>query len=95
MVPRDVIERFLFEIGEVELVDPENSIYGLKLETRGQMGEAQLRRLWRDIRPLNKSNKLYRTYDWLEAKKSSVYKEPITLSTTLKEALQSKFVYEN
>ena len=95
MVPRDVIERFLFEIGEVELVDPKNKIYGLKLETKGTVGEVKLSRLWRDIKPFNKSNKLYRTYDWLEAKKSPVYKEPIKLSNTLKEALELKFEYEN
>ena len=95
MVPRDVIERFLFEIGEVELVDPKNKIYGLKLETKGTVGEVKLRRLWRDIKPFNKSNKLYRTYDWIEARKSPVYKEPIILSNTLKEALESKFEYEN
>ena len=94
MVPRDVIERFLFEIGEVELVDPKNMIYGLKLETIGS-SEGQLRRLWKDIKPFNHSNKLYRTYDWLEAKKSSVFKEPIKLSNTLREALESKFEYEN
>jgi len=95
MVPKDVIEKFLFEIGEVELVDPKNKIYGLRLETKGTVGEVKLRRLWRDIKPFNKSNKLYRTYDWLEARKSPVYKEPITLSNTLKEALESKFEYEN
>ena len=95
MVPRDVIERFLFEIGEVELVDPKNKIYGLKLETKGTVGEVKLRRLWRDIKPFNKTNKLYRTYDWIEARKSPVYKEPIILSNTLKEALESKFEYEN
>ena len=33
MVPPSVIEKFLFEIGEVELIDPKNRIYGLKLET--------------------------------------------------------------
>ena len=95
MVNRDVIEKFLFEIGEIELVDPINKIYGLKLETVGKMGPGQLRRLWRDIKPFNKNNKLYRTYDWIEARKSPVYKEPIILSNTLKEALESKFEYEN
>ena len=96
MVPKDVIEKFLFEIGEVELVDPKNKIYGLKLETKGVgVGEVKLRRLWRDIKPFNKSNKLYRTYDWLEAKRSPVYKEPITLSNTVRKALESKFEYEN
>jgi hypothetical protein len=59
------------------------------------MGPGQLRRLWRDIKPFNKTNKLYRTYDWIEARKSPVYKEPIILSNTLKEALESKFEYEN
>jgi len=96
MVPPSVIEKFLFEIGEVELIDPKNRIYGLKLETKGVgVGEVKLRRLWRDIKPFNKTNKLYRTYDWLEAKKSPVYKEPIKLSNTLREALESKFEYEN
>ena len=87
MVPRDVIERFLFEIGEVELVDPKNKIYGLKLETKGTVGEVKLRRLWRDIKPFNKSNKLYRTYDWLEAKNSTVFLEPIILPEEFKEML--------
>ena len=87
MVNRDVIEKFLFEIGEIELVDPINKIYGLKLETVGKMGPGQLRRLWRDIKPFNKTNKLYRTYDWLEAKNSTVFLEPITLPEEFKEML--------
>ena len=45
LVPRGVVEKFLMEIGEIELVDAKNKIYGLKLETKGKMGKAQLRRL--------------------------------------------------
>ena len=95
LVPRDVIEKFLMEIGEIELVDARNKIYGLKLETKGDMGEVQLRRLYRDLKPLNRSNNLYRTYDYLKARKSPVYKEPIKLSNSLKEALETRFEYEN
>ena len=95
LVPRDVIEKFLMEIGEIELVDARNKIYGLKLETKGDMGEVQLRRLYRDLKPLNRSNNLYRTYDYLKARKSPVYKEPIKLSKSLKEALETRFEYEN
>ncbi|SVC91460.1 uncharacterized protein METZ01_LOCUS344314 [marine metagenome] len=95
LVPRDVIEKFLMEIGEIELVDAKNKIYGLKLETKGDMGEVQLRRLYRDLKPLNRSNNLYRTYDYLKARKSPVYKEPIKLSNSLKEALETRFEYEN
>ena len=95
LVPRDIIEKFLMEIGEIELVDAKNKIYGLKLETKGDMGEVQLRRLYRDLKPLNRSNNLYRTYDYLKARKSPVYKEPIKLSNSLKEALETRFEYEN
>ena len=83
------------EIGEIELVDAKNEIYGLKLETKGDMGKAQLRKLWRDLKPLNRANNLYRTYDYLKAIKSPVYKEPVKLSNTLKEALKARFEYEN
>jgi hypothetical protein len=95
LIPADTVEKFLLEIGEIELVDAKNKIYGLKLETGKKSGDVQLKRLWRDLKPLNKSNNLYRTYDWLEAKKSIVYKEPIKLSSTLREALESKFEYES
>ena len=95
LVPRGVVEKFLMEIGEIELVDAKNKIYGLKLETKGNMGKAQLRKLWRDLKPLNRANNLYRTYDYLKAIKSPVYKEPVKLSNTLKEALKARFEYEN
>jgi hypothetical protein len=95
LVPRGVVEKFLREIGEIELVDAKNMIYGLKLETKGNMGKAQLRKLWRDLKPLNRANNLYRTYDYLKAIKSPVYLEPIKLSNTLKEALKARFEYEN
>ena len=95
LVPRGVVEKFLREIGEIELVDAKNEIYGLKLETKGDMGKAQLRSLWRDLKPLNRANNLYRTYDYLKAIKSPVYKEPVKLSNTLKEALKARFEYEN
>ena len=95
LVPRDVIEKFLMEIGEIELVDARNKIYGLKLETKGNVGEVQIKRFYRDLKPLNRTNNLYRTYDYVKARKSPVYKEPIKLSNTLKEALEARFEYES
>ena len=83
------------EIGEIELVDARNKIYGLKLETIGNVGEVQIKRFYRDLKPLNRTNNLYRTYDYVKARKSPVYKEPIKLSNTLKEALETRFEYEN
>ena len=67
LVPRDVVEKFLMEIGEIELVDAKNNIYGLRLETKGKMGDIQLKRLYRDLKPLNRNNNLYRTYDYIKA----------------------------
>ena len=49
LVPKDTIEKFLLEVGDIKLVDPINKIYGLDMETKGTMGEVQLRRLWRDL----------------------------------------------
>jgi len=95
LVPRDVVEKFLMEIGEIELVDAKNNIYGLRLETKGKMGDIQLKRLYRDLKPLNRNNNLYRTYDYIKARKSPVYKEPIKISNTLKEALDARFKYED
>ena len=95
LVPKDTIEKFLLEVGDIKLVDPINKIYGLDMETKGTMGEVQLRRLWRDLKPLNRSNNLYRTYDYLKARKAAVYKEPIKLSNTVKEALEEKFKHES
>lgn len=95
LVPKDTIEKFLLEVGDIKLVDPINKIYGLDMETKGTMGEVQLRRLWRDLKPLNRTNNLYRTYDYLKARKAAVYKEPIKLSNTVKEALEEKFKHES
>ena len=47
LVPRDVVEKFLMEIGEIELIDNKNEIYGLRLETKGKMGDMQLKRLYK------------------------------------------------
>ncbi len=98
LVPRAVVEKFLMEIGEIELVDAKNMIYGLRLETvitTGRMQRAQLKRIYKNLKPLNRKNNLYRTYDYLKVRKSPVYLEPIKLSNTVKEALEARFEYEN
>jgi|LWDU01.1.fsa_nt_gi hypothetical protein len=97
LVPRIVVEKFLMKIGQIELVDAKNMIYGLKVEslTKGRMQRAQLTKIYKDLKPLNRTHNLYRTYDYMKARKSPVYLEPIRLSNTVKEALESQFEYEN
>ena len=98
LVPRIVVEKFLMEIGQIELVDAKNMIYGLRLETvitTGRMQRAQLKKIYKNLKPLNRKNNLYRTYDYLKVRKSPVYLEPIKLSNDVKEALEARFEYEN
>ena len=82
---RQVLVRLLEKIGVIQVVDGENEIYRVLIKnvnTRGAKQDTYIK-LKRQLEKYN----LYRTYDYMKARKSQVFLEPIVLPKQIKEGL--------
>ena len=82
---KEILAKLLSRIGIIEVVSGDNDIFRVDIIGANNLGAK------RDIyikskRQIDKYN-LYRTYDYKEAKKSSVFLEPISLPKSLVEVL--------
>jgi len=75
----------LEKIGEIEVVDDVNGIFRVIIEGTGPRGATK--RIYNNIKKKLQQFAVYRTYNYEEAKKSSVFLEPITLPKPLVEVL--------
>ena len=76
----------LKQLGKLTLIDTEREIYRINFD--GRKLDADKRRISNSVKELvSETNDLYRTYDYKEAKKSSVFLEPIVLPNALVEVL--------
>ncbi len=75
----------LEKIGEIEVVDDVNGIFRVIIEGTGPRGATK--RIYNNIKKKLQQFTVYRTYNYEEAKKSSVFLEPITLPKPLVEVL--------
>ena len=65
--------------------DDENDIFRIEIKGTGPRGAK--RAIYNKIKQLVNKHAVYRTYDYKEAKKSSVFLEPIVLPNALVEVL--------
>ena len=82
---KQVLVRLLEKIGVIQVVDGENEIYRVLIKnvnTRGVKQDTYIK-LKRQLEKYN----LYRTYDYMKARKSQVFLEPIALPKQIKEGL--------
>ena len=82
---KQVLVRLLEKIGVIQVVDGENEIYRVLIKnvnTRGVKQDTYIK-LKRQLEKYN----LYRTYDYMKARKSQVFLEPIVLPKQIKEGL--------
>jgi hypothetical protein len=79
------VGRLLETLGNIEVVSQEDEIYKVDVPSSGQRGArpASYRSVLRYVRQYN----IYRSYDFIEAKKSQVFLEPIKLPKKLVEVL--------
>ena len=82
---KQVLVRLLEKIGVIQVVDGENEIYRVLIEnvnTRGVKQDTYIK-LKKELQKYN----LYRTYDYMKARKSQVFLEPIVLPKNIREVL--------
>jgi len=82
---KPLLVQLLEKIGVIQVVDGENEIYRVLIKnvnTRGVKQDTYIK-LKRQLEKYN----LYRTYDYMKARKSQVFLEPIVLPKQIKEGL--------
>ena len=82
---KQVLVRLLERIGVIQVVDGENEIYRVLIKnvnTRGVKQDTYIK-LKRQLEKYD----LYRTYDYMKARKSQVFLEPIVLPKNIREVL--------
>ena len=77
--------QLLEKIGSIQFVSEEDQIYRLVIENVGTRGARPA--VYKEIKRLLKTYTVYRTYDLIEARKSQVFLEPISLPKDLREEL--------
>ena len=75
----------LEKVGDIEVVDDVNGIFRVFIEGAGPRGATQ--RVYNNIKKKLQQFAVYRTYNYEEARKSTVFLEPIDLPKQLIEAL--------
>ena len=77
--------QLLEKIGSIQFVSEEDQIYRLVIKNVGTRGARPA--VYKEIKRLLKTYTVYRTYDLIEARKSQVFLEPISLPKDLREEL--------
>ena len=77
--------QLLEKIGSIQFVSEEDQIYRLVIENVGTRGARPA--VYKEIKRMLKTYTVYRTYDLIEARKSQVFLEPISLPKDLREEL--------
>ena len=82
---KPMVVQLLERFGQIQLVDSDNGIYRIELPKTGPRGVRK--DVYNKLKQYINKYSVYRTYDYMEAKKSQVFLEPITLPKPLVEAL--------
>ena len=82
---KPVLVELLSKIGSIQVVSGDDQIYRISVADLGARGTT--RATYQKIKRYVKSNSVYRTYDYREARKSRVFLEPISLPKDLREVL--------
>ena len=85
--------QLLEKIGSIQFVSEEDQIYRLVIENVGTRGARPA--VYKEIKRLLKTYTVYRTYDLIEARKSQVFLEPISLPKDLREELSEDWLWYN
>ena len=82
---KPLMVQLLERIGGIEVVSGDDYIYRVNIPNVGPRGVK--RNVYNKIRKYINQHSVYRTYDYMKAKKSSVFLEPIILPRDVREAL--------
>ena len=82
---KPMVVQLLERFGDIQVVDGENGIFRINLPNAGPRGVKK--NVYNQLKNYINKYSIYRTYDYMEAKKSAVFLEPIALPKALVEAL--------
>ena len=82
---KPLMVQLLERIGEIEVISGKDYIYRINIPNVGVRGVK--RNVYNKIKRYVNQHSVYRTYDYMKAKKSSVFLEPIVLPQDVREAL--------
>ena len=82
---KPMVVQLLERFGDIQVVDGENGIFRINLPNTGPRGVTK--NIYNKLKNYINKYSVYRTYDYMEAKKSAVFLEPIALPKALVEVL--------
>jgi len=82
---KPMFAQLLEKVGDIQVVSGEDEIYRVEIKGTGPRGVK--RATYNKIKRVVTKYSVYRTYDYMEAKKSAVFLEPIKLPKALVEVL--------
>jgi hypothetical protein len=77
--------QLLERVGGIEVVSGEDEIYRVQIQNVSPRGVKQ--QVYNKLKTYINQYSVYRTYDYIEAKKSQVFLEPIKLPKDIREVL--------
>ena len=82
---KPLLVQLLERVGEIKVVSGDDQIYRIVIENLGNRGVRQA--TYKNLKRFIERYSVYRTYDYMEAKRSQVFLEPIVLPIEFREAL--------
>ena len=82
---KPILVQLLERIGSIQIVNEDSGIYRVEIPGIGPRGVK--RAAYQKIKRYIEAHSIYRTYDYMKAKKSQVFLEPIVLPKEFKEML--------
>ena len=82
---KPLLVQLLERVGEIKVVSGDDQIYRIVIENLGNRGVRQA--TYKKLKRFIERYSVYRTYDYMEAKRSQVFLEPISLPKEFREAL--------
>ena len=82
---KPLLVQLLERVGEIKVVSGDDQIYRVVIENVGNRGVRQ--QTYNKLKKYIERYSVYRTYDYMEAKRSQVFLEPIVLPIEFREAL--------
>ena len=82
---KPLLVQLLERVGEIKVVSGDDQIYRIVIENLGNRGVRQA--TYKKLKRFIERYSVYRTYDYMEAKRSQVFLEPIVLPIEFREVL--------
>jgi hypothetical protein len=79
-----VVTDIFNKLGTLEVIDEKKDVYRVRMKTQDQFWAGAKKTVYKRIRYLLNKEPIYRTYDWIQARKSGVFYESLPLPPALK-----------